>query len=77
MSVTKLKNLEPKDLIHQYLEAHSRASGIPITELLQNEAYRATYSAAVKQLSACHLEIVEQGIEAMDMETLERVTGTH
>jgi len=76
MSAIKLKNIEPKDLIHQYLEAHSRASGIPITQLLQNEAFRVAYSAAVDQLSACHSEIVEQGIEGLDMETLERVTGT-
>jgi len=75
MSDTTLKNIEPKDLIHQYLEAHSRASGIPITTLLQNEAFRVAYSAAVDQLSACHSEIVEQGIEAVDLETLERVTG--
>ena len=76
MSETKIKNIEPKDLIYKYLEAHSQASGIPITELLQNEAFRAAYSAAVEQLSACHSEIIEQGIEAVDIETLERVTGT-
>ena len=75
MSEKTFKNIEPKDLAYQYLEAHSQASGIPITELLQNEAFRATYAEAISQLSACHSEIVEQGIEAMDMETLERVTG--
>ena len=68
--IPKLKKLEPKDLVYQYLDAHSRASGIPITTLLQNEAFRNTYAAAVTQLAACHLEIMEQGIEAIDPETL-------
>ena len=67
---TQLKKLEPKDLVYQYLDAHSQASGIPITTLLQNEAFRNTYAAAVTQLAACHLEIMEQGIEAIDPQIL-------
>ena len=59
-----MTTLEPKDLIHQYLEAHSIDAGISITELLADDSFRASYSAVIEQLAFCHYEIVERGIVA-------------
>ena len=57
-----MTRLEPKDLIYQYLEAHSAEVGISITELLQEPSFRAMYSAVIEQLDFCHYEIIERGI---------------
>jgi len=59
-----MTTLEPKDLIYQYLEAHSIEAGLSITELLQEPSFRASYSAVIEQLAFCHYEIIERGIAA-------------
>ena len=59
-----MMKLEPKDLLYQYLEAHSIETGLSITELLQEPSFLKSYSAVIEQLDFCHYEIVERGIVA-------------
>ena len=59
-----MTTFEPKDLIYQYLEAHSIEAGLSITELLQEPSFRSIYSAVIEHLDFCHYEIVERGIVA-------------
>ena len=64
MPTIKLHKLVPKDLVHQYLSAHSQASGIPLSKLLEQPAFRASVEQIVTELTACYCEIIEQGIES-------------
>lgn len=62
MPTTPSHILEPSLLVQQFLEYHYLEADISLAELLDNEAFFASYQAAITHLAACQYEIIEQGI---------------